>query len=138
GAGIVCWDTHVIGLGADVNIHATWTLAKAAAAVAFCAGAVFRATGRRRAAIARQVAAPLLLTFALEPWTSWLVAGFARVHVLLGLPGEVVQRLAFYGVLMSLLIGLTLRSARRLEARSREAGQLIQAVVAAALVSIAT
>ncbi len=138
GAGVVGWDTHIIGLGASVNIHATWTLAKAAAAAAFCGAAVLRADGRRRITIARQVSAPLLLMFALEPSTSWLAAGFARVHAALGPQAEVVQRLAFYGGLLLMLIGLTLRSAHSLEVRSREAGGLLHAAAAAAVVLAVT
>jgi len=130
GAGVVGWDWRVIGFGASMNIHTTWTLVKAAAAVAFCAGAVLRSSGRDRVTIALRVAAPLLLMFALEPSTSWLAASFAHVHAMLGPRAEVVQRLAFYGPVFSILIGLTLRSARGVERQSREAGQLLQFAVA--------
>lgn len=134
GAGVVGWDWHVIGFGAAVNIHTTWTLVKAAAAVAFCAGAVVRSSGRERITIALRVGAPLLLMFALEPSTSWLAAAFVRVHEALGPRVEVVQRLAFYGPLFLILSGLTLRSARGIEPQSREAGQLLQVAIAASVV----
>jgi hypothetical protein len=137
GAGIVAWDTHVIGLGSPVNIHTTWTLVKGAAAVVFCGAAVARAAGRR-ATTAWQMAAPLLLVFALEPSTSWLAAGFARANEAVGPQGEVVQRLIFYGVLFFVLVGSTLRSARRFGSRCREAGGLLQAAVAAAIVLAVT
>ena len=133
GGGVVWWETRPVGLGAAIDIQRIWTLAKTAAAVVFFAAAVRRAGRGRRSALTRLIAAPVLLVFALEPSTSWLAAAFRQVVAVLGPRGEVFQRLAFYGVLYSLLIGLTLRSARRLEVLSREAGALLQAVVAAAV-----
>lgn len=133
GAGIVWWDAHVIGLGAPTSIHGTWTLVKAGVAVAFFARALQRA-GTRRTTTAWQVSAPLLLVFALEPSTSWLAAAFAHLHAALGLPAEVLQRLAFYGVVFSILIAWVLRSARGVATQSRAAGALLQASVAAAVV----
>ncbi len=130
GAGVVGWDSRVIGFGAFVNIHSTWILVKGAAAVAFCVAALLRSNGRERMTIARRVGAPLLLLFAVEPSTSWLAASFARVHAVLGPRAEVVQRLAFYGPVFSILVGLTLRSARGLARQSREAGQLLQVAIA--------
>lgn len=134
GAGFVCWDTHLIGLGATDSIQTTWMVTKTATTIAFCAGAVFRATGRQRFAIARQLIAPLLLIVAVEPSTSWLTVAFARVHAILGPRAEVLQRLAFYGPLVGMLVGLALRSARNLDGRSREAAALFRAAVAAAIV----
>lgn len=133
GAGVVGWDSHVIGFGAAVNIHATWTLVKAAAAVVFSIGAVGRSKRRERGALALRISAPLLLVFALEPTTSWLAAGFAQVHTWVGARGEVVQRLVFYGPLFSLVMALTLASARGIRARSREASQLLEVATAAAV-----
>lgn len=138
GAGVVAWDSHVIGFGAAVNIQATWTLVKAAAAVVFAIGAVPQSPRGERVGLAVRMSAPLLLVFALEPTTSWLAAGFAQVRAVVGTGAEVLQRLAFYGALFSLLIALTLASARRLRTRSREAGQLLEAATAAAVALAAT
>ena len=107
GAGVVGWDSHLVGFGAAVSIQTNWTLIKAAAAVAFCAGAALRTKGRPGGAVALQMGGPLLLVFALEPSTSWLAAAFARVHAALGPQAEVVQRLAVYGLVFSILIGLS-------------------------------
>lgn len=133
GAGIVGWDTHVIGLGADDSIQTRWTLIKSATAIAFCARAAWRAPKGQRLAVARQLIAPLMLILAIEPSTSWLVAGFARVHAVIGTRAEVLQRLAFYGPLFAMLIGLALRSAHNLDGRSRESAGLIHAAVAGAI-----
>jgi hypothetical protein len=133
GAGIVWWDTHVVGLGAPVNIHSTWTLVKGVAALGFFAAAVLRAGGRQRAASVRLVIGPMLLMFALDPSTSWLAAAFAHVHGLVGPGGEVFQRLALYGALFSLVIAGVLRTARRVSVWSSEAGALLHAAVAAAV-----
>jgi hypothetical protein len=126
GAGIVGWDTHIIGFGAAVNIHSTWTLVKAVGATAFLGRAVLREAGL------------VLFLFALDPSTSWLAAAFARVHTAFGPSPEVAQRLVFYGGLFSILIALVLRSARSLGRRSREAGGWLQAAVAAAIVLAVT
>lgn len=133
GAGVVWWDAHVIGVGADVSIHGTWTLVKGAGAAAFFARAVQR-DGRRRATTVWHVIAPFLLIFALEPSTSWLAAAFVHVHALLGPGAEVLQRLAFYGPVFALLIVWVLQSSRAVATRSRAAGALLQAGVAAAMV----
>jgi hypothetical protein len=134
GAGIVLWESPVIGLGAAVNVHSTWTLVKAAAATAFFGRAFLRATGRDRPAVLLRVLAPVLLVFALDPSTSWLAAGFPHVHAVAGPNAEVLLRLAFYGPLFGLLTTLTVRSAGGLARRSHEAAGLLQAAVAAALV----
>lgn len=133
GAGIVGWEWHVIGFGAAVNIHTTWTLVKAIAAVVFCTVAVLRATRRARMSIARHVSAPLLLVFALEPSTSWLAALFSPLHEQLGPRAEVVQRLAFYVPVFPALIGLTLRSTRQWQRSSRAAGRMLHLTVAASV-----
>jgi hypothetical protein len=133
GTGLVGWEWHVWGFGATVNIHATWAMVKAIAAVVFCTVAVLRATGRSRQWIAWQVSAPLLLVFALEPSTSWLAALFSPLHEQLGTRAEVVERLAFYVPVFAGLIGLTLRSARQLQRSSREAGWLLHLTVAASV-----
>ena len=133
GAGIVWWDAHVIGLGAEVSIHGTWTLVKATVAVAFFARALQR-SGGHRATTAWHVSAPLLLVFALEPSTSWLAATFTHLNDVLGPRAEVLQRLALYGAVFSILIIWVLRSSRAVATRSRAAGALLQASVAAAIV----
>jgi hypothetical protein len=138
GAGVVGWDWHLAGFGAAVSIQTAWTLIKSAAAVAFCISAVMQSIGRQRGALALQVGAPLLLMFALEPSTSWLAAAFARVHATLGPQKEVLQRLAFYGPLFSILVVLSHRSARGVQARSRDAGPLLQVTIAAAVVVAVT
>jgi hypothetical protein len=132
GAGVIIWDSHRFGAGSAVSVQATWTLAKAGAALLFCGAAVLRRHGSQRLALARLVVAPLLLLLALEPSTSWLAAAFARAHEAIGPNAEVFQRLAFYGSAFAVLVGLTLRSARAIRSRSREAGQLIELITAAA------
>lgn len=138
GAGVFAWDQHVIGFGAPVNIHSTWILVKTAAVAVFLADAVRRSSREDRLALALRISAPLLLVLALEPTTSWLAAGFARVHAVLGPRAEVLQRLAFYSPLFLLLASLTLRASRQLRSRSREAGQLLQVTVAASVVTALT
>jgi hypothetical protein len=135
-AGLVAWETHLVGFGAPVNVHATWTLVKTAAAAAFLAGGIARASGGgARLAMLWHVAPAVLLTLALEPSASWMAASFARVLAMVGPQLEVVQRLIFYGTLYWLLIALVLRSARRLDAVSHEAAAMFHALVAAALVT---
>jgi hypothetical protein len=132
GAGIIGWDWHLVGFGADVSVQANWTMVKAAAVVGFGAGAVLRS--RARTTTALQLVAPVLLMFAVEPSTSWLAAGFARAHAAFVPQGEVVQRLVFYAPLFAVLVGLTMRSARGIEGRVREAGYALQIAIAAAVV----
>jgi hypothetical protein len=136
GAGIIGWDWHLVGFGADVSVQASWTMVKAAAVVAFGAGAVLRAHERTRTAL--RLAAPVLLMLAVEPSTSWLAAGFARAHAAFVPQGEVLQRLAFYGPLFAVLLGLTMRSARGVGRTVREAGQALQIAIATAVIVAVT
>ncbi len=133
GAGVIGWDQHATGFGAAANVQITWTLVIAAAAVAFGSAAILRHPMRTRARMTWQISVPVLLTLALEPSTSWLAAAFAHVHQMIGPRAEVVQRLAFYGPSWLILVVLVLMAARTLSSRSRECGQLLQGVVAAAV-----
>ncbi|MBP6715341.1 MAG: hypothetical protein KA205_00630 [Acidobacteria bacterium] len=133
GAGLVGWEWHLVGFGATVNIQATWMLIKATAAAVFFGAAVIHTAGPSRMSRAIHVVVPLLLVFALAPSTSWLARLFVPLHAWLGLQAEVVQRLAFYVPMFSMLIVCALRSARHVQRWSAEAGRLLQITVAASI-----
>ena len=134
GAGLFGWDAHLVGFGAQFNIHVSWTLVKVAVAAVFFAHAVVQTHRTNRTALTTVVAAPVLLILALEPSSSWMAATFSVWRDAVGVRGEVLQRVMFYGVLFFTMATLTLRSAHRIERQSPEAGRLFQIAIACAVV----
>ena len=131
-AGIVWWDSRTLGLGNDVRVQSAWVVIKTVAALLFTGRALSRAVPTERTIVWRALV-PLLLIAALNPSTSWLAAAFRELHIALGLPAEILQRLVFYATLFTVLVALTLRAARSIRALSPVAFALWQVSVAGAI-----